>query len=42
MTNILVNAIKLVEDNDNFYLATLNNNNIERIFGWLKHLSGQT
>jgi hypothetical protein len=37
---MLIMAIRLVEDNNSLYLAVLNNNNIERIFGRLKYLSG--
>ena len=36
MINILVIAIRLVEDNNQLYLAVLNNSNLERTFGWLK------
>ena len=36
MINMLIIAIKLVEDNDQLYLDVLNNSNLERTFGWLK------
>ena len=40
MINILLIAIHLVENNEKVYLASLNNNNLERIFGWQKSLAG--
>lgn len=40
MINILFTAIELVENNNVLYLGVLNNNNIERTFGWIKNLSG--
>ena len=39
MINILLVALYLVENYNPVYLAALNNNNIERLFGTLKSFS---